>query len=152
MKPLEALRPLIGHWRTSGEVIGDKDDVVGQIAGTDTYELLPGIPWIAHLIDVDMPDGHVSGFELIGGAHPDGGWSMHAFDASSQPSAMRLTDEGVGLLLIHGEGVRSWLSTAAGEHHMEARWERLVGDEWRAWMNMRFDRAEPRSLPASSFW
>jgi len=134
---MDALLPIIGRWNTSGQVVGQP----GEIVGTDTYELLPGIPWIAHTVDVQMPDGHVSSYELIGGAHPDGGWGMHSFDESHIPSLMRLTDEGSGVLLIHGNGVRSWLTLTAGPDHMVARWERLDGGEWVPWMQLRFDRA-----------
>lgn len=139
---LDALRPLIGHWHTRGTVFDDHGAVVGALAGTDTYAVLPGVPWIAHTVEVEMPDGHVSTYELIGGVHPDGGWNMYAFDdASDQPSVMRLTAEPDARLLLHGDGVRSWFSPTAGADHMEARWERRVGDAWVTWMELRFDRA-----------
>lgn len=139
---IDALRSLLGHWKTSGQVFGDNGEAVGEIAGTDTYQLLPGVPWIAHTVDVDMPDGHVATYELIGGAHPGGGWTMYAFDESSdRPDVMRLTPERDDLLLIHGDGVRSWLSPLAGDDHMQARWERWAGGEWVTWMTMRFDRS-----------
>lgn len=142
MSDLSALQPLLGLWTTSGQVMGDAGEVVGQISGTDRYELLDGVGWIAHTADVEMPDGRVRVFELIGGAHPDGGWGMHAFDdAGDAPGLMRLTAEGDGQLLMQGDGLRSWLSPNAGVDHMEARWERLVDGDWTLWMTMRFDRA-----------
>lgn len=134
MTDLKALQPLLGNWKTSGEVIGE-----GRISGVDNYELLAGLPWILHTADVAMPDGHVRVYELIGGVHPRGGWSMHAFDESGQqPTLMQLTAEPDGQLLVSGDGVRSRLTV--GPDSMEALWERQVEGEWVLGMSMRFDR------------
>ena len=66
---------------------------------------------------------------------------MHAFDAADSPGVMRLSLEEPGLLLLRGNGVRSWLRIRAEEGNMTALWEREVGDSWLTWMKMRFQRA-----------
>lgn len=65
---------------------------------------------------------------------------MHAFDASESPGLMRLTHEGPGLLLLLGEGIRSWFRIGAGEDRMTALWEREVDGRWQSWMDMGFER------------
>jgi hypothetical protein len=87
-----------------------------------------------------MGEERVLAHELIGGAHPEGGWWMVAFDAAEAPSQMRLTLEEPDVLLLQGDGVRSWFRFRAGEQHMTTAWERLGDDgTWSPWMDMRFD-------------
>lgn len=145
--PLDPLAPVLGRWRSSGVVLDDRGRVTTAIAGTDTYTLLPGERWIAHDVDVDMGGERVLAHEVIGGEHPEGGWHMYAFDDAGAPGVMRLTREEPGLLLLHGDGVRSWFRTGGGVGTMTTRWERRVDGGWRPWMDMRFDRveADPRT-------
>lgn len=138
---LEPLAPLVGRWRTSGAVFDELGNTQKHLAGTDVYDWLPGGNWIAHDVDVTMGDQHVLVHELIGGVHPAGGWQMHAFDAADSPGIMRLSLEEPGLLLLRGNGVRSWLRIRAEEGNMTALWEREVGDTWLTWMEMGFQRA-----------
>ena len=53
---------------------------------------------------------------------------------------MRLSQEDLDLLLLHGDGVRSWFHIRAGEDRMTTRWEREVDGSWLPWMDMRFER------------
>jgi hypothetical protein len=53
---------------------------------------------------------------------------------------MRLSLEEPGLLLLHGNVVRSWLRIRAGEGNMTALWERESGESWLTWMKMPFER------------
>lgn len=139
-KHLEPLTPIIGRWRTSGTVLDEEGTVVTEISGTDTYELLPGGHWIAHEVDVQMGDQRNLVHELIGGAHPDGGWQMHAFDEADSPGVMRLSQEEPDLLLLQGDEVRSWFRIRAGADRMTTLWEREVDGSWLSWMDMRFER------------
>ena len=145
VQPVEHLRPLvpiIGHWRTSGSVLDEDGNGIDRIMGTDTYTWLPGGHWIVHAVDVLIGDQPARALELIGGRdEPTGGWQMHAFDTDDSPSRMVLTLAEPGLLLLQGEGIRSWLRPEAGPTHMTTLWEREVDGEWVAWMDMRFDRA-----------
>jgi hypothetical protein len=140
-KHLEPLIPVLGRWRTSGTVLDDEGSAVTEISGTDTYELLPGGHWIAHEVDVRMGDERNLVHELIGGVHPAGGWQMYAFDEADGPGVMRLSEEEPGLLLLQGDGVRSWFRIRAGVDHMTTLWEREVDGTWLRWMDMRFERS-----------
>jgi hypothetical protein len=138
---LEPLAPLVGRWRTSGAVFDEHGNTQTHLAGTDVYDWLPGGNWIAHDVDVTMGGQRVLVHELIGGVHPAGGWQMHAFDASDSPGVMRLSLEEPDLLLLRGDGVRSWLRIRAEEGNMTALWEREVGNTWLTWMEVRFQRS-----------
>ena len=144
MTPAEHLRPLepiIGRWRSSGTILDDDGSVVGDIAGTDTYTWLPGGHWVVHEVDVRMGEEHTQALELIGGRdESSGGWQMHAFDTADSPGTMSLTLQEPGLLLLQGDGVRSWFRPEAGPDQMTALWEREVDGQWIPWMRMRFDR------------
>jgi hypothetical protein len=139
---LEPLQPIIGRWRSSGTILNEGGAALGAIAGTDTYTWLPGGRWIVHEVDVMMDTEHVRALELIGGRDErSGGWQMYAFDTADAPGRMTLTVSEPGLLLLQGDGVRSWLRPEAGPDHMTTRWERQVNGQWVPWMDMRFDRS-----------
>lgn len=137
---LTTLNPILGRWRTSGTIVDSDGNPDGEISGTDTYTALPDGQWIAHDVDVTIGTQRALAHELIGGAHPDGGWHMYAFDEASEPGLMRLSLRDDNLLLLEGNGIRSWFHFRAGTRHMTTRWERSDGDTWRTWMSMRFDR------------
>ena len=139
-KSLAPLAPIIGRWRTSGTVLDDAGNLTAEISGTDVYDWLPGGHWIAHEADVRMGDQRVLVHEVIGGLHPAGGWQMYAFEATSGPGVMRLSQEGPDLLLLQGDGLRSWFRIRAGAGRMTSRWERLVDARWQRWMDMQFER------------
>jgi hypothetical protein len=139
---LRPLAPIIGRWRSSGTVLDNEGNAVARIAGTDVYTWLPGGHWVVHEVDVMMGDQPTRALELIGGRDEGtGGWQMHAFDTADAPGRMVLTSPEPGLLLLQGDGVRSWLQPQAGPTHMTTRWEREQDGEWVAWMDMRFDRS-----------
>ena len=139
---LRPLAPLIGHWRSSGTVLDEDGNATDRIVGTDTYTWLPGGHWIVHEVDVSMGGRPTRALELIGGRdQPTGGWQMHAFDTDDSPGRMVLTIAEPGLLLLQGDGIRSWLRPEAGPTQMTTLWEREVDGGWVAWMDMRFDRA-----------
>lgn len=137
---LEPLLPIIGRWRTSGTVMDEQGTVMTTVSGTDTYRVLPGENWIAHDVDVTIGGDRTLAHELIGGVHPDGGWQMHSFDQQDGPSPMRLGQAGPGLLLLDGDGIRSWFRIRDGDGRMATRWEREVDRRWLPWMDMRFER------------
>jgi hypothetical protein len=111
-----------------------------DISGVDVYRVLPGGHWIAHEVDVQVGLDVVLVHEIVGGVHPEGGWHMYAFDGEARPGLMRLSQEEPDLLLLHGDGVRSWLRIRDGKDTMSSRWERLGAGGWVPWMDMRFDR------------
>ncbi len=138
---LEPLTPIIGRWRSSGTVLDADGSVVATVAGSDVYSWLPGGHWIVHEVDVIMGEERTQVLELIGGRDEgSGGWQMHAFDTADSPGKMLLTAAEPDLLLLQGDGVRSWFRIRAGDRHMTTLWEREVGHRWIPWMDMRFDR------------
>jgi hypothetical protein len=138
---LAALAPIIGRWRSSGTVLDADGTITDRIVGTDTYTWLPGGHWIVHEVAVAMGDEPTHALELIGGRdEATGGWQMHAFDTADSPGRMVLTVVEPGLLLLQGDGIRSWLRPEAGPNSMTTRWEREVDGDWLTWMDMRFDR------------
>jgi hypothetical protein len=141
VKHLEPLQAIIGRWRSSGTILDEDGLSVGTIAGTDTYSWLPGGHWVVHEVDVMMGEERTQVLELIGGHdEASGGWQMHAFDTADSPGRMSLTVKGPGLLLLQGNGVRSWFRPQAGPDRMTTLWEREVDDVWISWMDMRFER------------
>ncbi len=137
---LATLNPILGQWRTSGTIVDSAGNPDGEISGSDTYTALPGGQWIAHDVDVTIGGHRTLAHELIGGAHPDGGWHMYAFDEGSEPGLMRLSLHDNDTLVLEGRSIRSWFHFRASPHHMTTRWEQSDGDIWRIWMTMRFDR------------
>lgn len=141
---LAPLQPIIGRWRSSGVIVDGDGKVLGQITGSDTYTWLPGGQWIVHEVDVLMDQERVQTLDLIGGREEvSGGWHMIAFDTADQPGRMTLTVQEPGLLLLQGDGVRSWFRPQAGSDHMTTLWKREVDGRWLPWMDMRFDRGRP---------
>ena len=59
-----------------------------------------------------------------------------------RPGLMRLSQKESDLMLLHGDGVRSWFRIRDGEDTMSSRWERLGAGGRRPWMDMRFDRVD----------
>jgi hypothetical protein len=144
VQPVEHLQPLvpiIGRWRSSGSVLDGDGAVTDRILGTDTYTWLPGGHWVVHEVDVTVGGQPVRALELIGGRDDaTGGWQMHAFDTADSPGRMVLTVAEPGVLLLKGDGIRSWFRPEAGPTHMTTLWEREVDGDWVPWMDMRFDR------------
>ena len=139
-EPLAPLAAVIGRWRSSGTVFDEQGSEVGEIAGTDTYTWAPGGLWIVHEVDVRVAGEPTQAVELIGGGDVAGGWQMYAFGAGPDPELTRLTAYEPGLLLLQGDGIRSWFRPEAGPDQMTTRWEKQVGEAWVRWMDMRFDR------------
>lgn len=138
----DPLDPVIGRWQTSGTILDDQGHTTSTVTGTDTYARGPG-GWVVHEVDVRMADEPTQAVELIGGRDAaTGGWRMYAFGAEDEPEVMSMTQPEPGLLLVQGDGVRSWLRPEAGPDQMTARWEREVNGVWIAWLEMRFDRFE----------
>jgi hypothetical protein len=141
VKHLEPLSPLIGRWRTSGSILSEDGSVTGEIKGSDVYRWLPGSHWVVHEVDVLMGEERTQALELIGGRDErSGGWQMLAFDTADSPGRMSLTLEEPGLLLLQGDGVRSWMRPEAGPDLMTALWEQLKDGNWVPWLEMRFER------------
>ena len=128
------LDPLVGHWRSRGRTVDGLD-----VAGTDVYEWFPGKGFLVHHVDVTMGDERVRVLEMIGGAAPDGGWRMRAFDNQGGYAEMVATATPDGGLTF-GDAQSRATVTFAGPDAMAAHWERLVNGRWEPWMDMEFTR------------
>lgn len=67
---------------------------------------------------------------------------MYAFDSATRPGVMRLSLHQPDLLLLEGEGVRSWFHFREGPNHMTTQWERHLDGQWHRWMVMQFHRLD----------
>lgn len=137
---LEPLAAVIGRWRSSGTVFDEQGSAVGEVVGTDTYAWAVGGRWIVHEVDVRMAGEPMRAVELIGGGDEAGAWQMYAFGAGPDPEITRLTAHEPGVLLLEGDGIRSWFRPEAGPEQMTTLWEKQVDGAWLRWMDMRFDR------------
>ena len=78
---LQALDFLCGKWRTEGEILDDSGEVVGKIAGTDSYEWVSGGYFLLHWVDVSMGDTKIEVIEVIGSYDSaDDSYAMRSFD------------------------------------------------------------------------
>lgn len=137
MKSLDAL---VGVWRSSGETAAVEDRPPVRITGTDSYEWLPGGNFMIHRADVVVGDEKVDVIEMIGGYDEERrACAMHAFQGDGGQGLMWAGLTGDGGLLFADDATRATL-TGVGTDTMEARWERLDGDRWVHWMDMRFTR------------
>lgn len=155
-RPDGRLQAIVGHWQTSGHVIGEP---TLPVAGTDTYEVLPGGYFLVHHVDVTVGEHPVRAIEIIG--EPDaasGGFLSRSFDSDGNAELMRLTIDDDGVFHFTGGAdvaqaaqptgvptarVRSTLTIAKDRQSMTAFWERADdGTHWLPWMEIRFTRSE----------
>ena len=154
-KPDSRLHTIAGRWQTSGHVI-DEPEI--PVAGTDTYEVLPG-GFLVHHVDVTAGDKPVRAIEIIG--EPDavsGRFLARSFDNDGNTELMRVTIDGGGVFHFNGgpevasavqptdartARVRSRLTIAEDGQSMTALWERSDdGTNWQRWMDISFRRSD----------
>jgi hypothetical protein len=155
-KPDTRLLSIAGRWETSGHVI-DEPEI--PIAGTDTYEVLPGGYFLVHHVDVTVGDKPVRVIEIIG--EPDTvseGFLARSFDNDGNTELMRITIDDNGVFHFTGGAevaaaaqptaastarVRSTLTIAEDGQSMTALWERSEeGTNWQRWMDISFRRTD----------
>lgn len=151
--PDPRLGAIVGRWHTSGHVIGDPNVTV---AGTDTYEILPGGHFLIHHVDVTVGDHPLRAIEIIGEPDGQGGYLARSFDSRGSTGLMQLSIDADGAFHFTGGGdiasaaqstdtppaqVRSTLSIAEDHSSMTAFWERSDdGSTWHPWMGINFTR------------
>lgn len=154
-KPDSRLHTIAGRWQTSGHVI---DEPAIPVAGTDTYEVLPGGYFLVHHVDVSVGDKPVRAIEIIG--EPDavsGGFLARSFDDDGNTELMHVTIDDHGVFHFTGGAevasaartdastarVRSTLTIAEDGQSMSALWERSEdGRNWQRWMDISFRRSD----------
>jgi Protein of unknown function (DUF1579) len=155
-RPDKRLHTIAGRWQTSGHVI-DEPEI--PVAGTDTYEVLPGGYFLVHHVDVTVGEHPVRAIEIIG--EPDAvsdGFLARSFDSDGNAELMRVTIDDNGVFRFTGGGevasaaqqsaaptarVRSALTIAEDGDSMTALWERSAdGTNWQRWMEISFTRSD----------
>jgi len=146
---VSALGPLIGTWRTEGEMLGDDGEtVVATVLGTDAYEWL-GTAFVVHRIDVRMGDQPVAGLEMIGPCLPDAvSFPTQAFDGEGGIESSTATVADDGTLTFGSDGARAHIRPG-GDGTMTAAWERTPdgGATWVPWLRLRFTLLTDGSRP-----
>lgn len=137
------LEPLIGTWRTQGEVLGD-DGVspVASVDGTDAYEWL-GPFFVVHRIEVAMAGEQVLGLEMIGPYDPDlDAFPTTAYDHQGAVSVSTATADGDGTWTFGADDAKATLRGDPDGRTLHAEWVRSDdgGASWRPWMNLRLSR------------
>lgn len=146
---IEDITPIIGLWKSTGQVFSATGEPEITITGTDEYELMVGGRWILHRVEVMMGSEQVQALELIGQSDADGALHMRAFDASGSYDEMKLSLLEDGAMLLQGDGIRSTLRVAADRLSMSALWERELAGDWIRWMEMSFEKlADMDTQPA----
>ncbi|HKI24026.1 MAG TPA: DUF1579 family protein [Gaiellaceae bacterium] len=152
--PDSRLHTIAGRWHTSGHVI---DEPAIPVAGTDTYEVLPGGYFLVHHVDVTVGDKPVRAIEIIG--EPDavsGGFLARSFDNDGNTELMHVTIDDHVFHFTGGAEVasaaqtdastariRSTLTIAEDGQSMSALWERSEdGSNWQRWMDISFRRGD----------
>lgn len=147
----DRLSSIVGHWRTSGRVIGEPSM---PVSGTDTYEVVAGGHFVLHRVDVIVGDQHVDAIEVIGEPDGQGGYLARSFDSEGNAEVMHLAIDDQGVFHFSGgrdvapaaqppdaptARVRSTLTVAGDRKSMAALWERSEdGTTWQPWMDIRF--------------
>ena len=157
-KPDDRLHTIAGRWQTSGHVISEPEI---PVAGTDTYEVLPGGYFLVHHVDVTVGDKPVRAIEIIGEPEAaNGGFLARSFDNDGNAEVMRVTIDDNGVFHFTGGAevasaaqptdvptarVRSTLTIADDGQSMTALWERSEdGANWQRWMDISFTRSDER--------
>ena len=150
----QRLGALVGRWRSQGHIVGDPPVA---IAGTDTYQWLPGGFFLVHHVDVVIGDQQVQAIELIGEYDPaSDAFTARAYDNLGNITVMRARVDERGVWRFTGGGdvapvaqpgadaggaVRSTLTISPDRSGMTARWERSDdGVSWQPWMDVSFTR------------
>ncbi|RIQ19542.1 hypothetical protein [Jiangella rhizosphaerae] len=136
---IEELDALVGAWRSEGETV---EEPVVRIEGSDVYEWLPGGHFLVHHVDVTLDGRRYQALEVFEGD------LARSYDSDGATGTMTVGVDSPGVVTLTGPDTRARLIVEADR--MVARWERLDGDEWRHWMDMRFTRADEHRSPAAA--
>jgi len=155
--PAQRLGALAGRWRSEGYLVADP---AVRIAGTDTYEWLPGGFFLVHHVDVVVGDRPVQALEMIGEYDAaTESFTARAYDNEGNVTVMQARVDESGVWTFTGGadvapaaqpsdagsqgGVRSTLTISSDGTGMSAKWERTDdGSRWHPWMEMTFTRVQ----------
>jgi hypothetical protein len=133
--PLDAF---VGVWETQGEIKAGPSGQAVSFKASDTYEWLPGGHFLLHRFNADMPEGTVSGIEVIGYSQVNKSYHMHSFDSLGNVIVMNARVE-KDTWTFTGESMRFTGSFQENGMVFAGLWELRSGDEstWHPWMNIR---------------
>lgn len=145
----ETLAPLIGTWRTEGEVLdGDGVTVVATVEGTDSYEWLG--PFVVHRVDVVIGGRPTRALEVFE-PYDEGlaAFPTRAYDDQGGVETSTATVDGSGRFVFRAGAAQAVLEVAGDGGTMSARWT-IPGDdgEPRLWMRLRLTRRGLSGRPA----
>ena len=134
------MAPLVGAWRTEGEVFGeDGQTVIAAVAGSDVYEELG--PIVVHRVDVEIGGERTRALEIFEPYDAErGAFPTRAYDdrGNVETSTAAFTD---GTWTFHAGTAKATLEVAEDRASMHARWELQESDgRRRPWMELRFTR------------
>ena len=137
------MAPLIGAWRTEGEVFGeDGRTVVAAVAGSDVYEELG--PTVVHHVDVEIGGERTRALEIFEPFDAERGvFPTRAYDdrGGVETSTAAVRD---GVWTFYAGSASATLQVAEDGASMRARWEVHEPDgRRRPWMDLRLTRREP---------
>jgi hypothetical protein len=125
---------LEGRWRTEGKTIATQDAPSIAIAGTDTYEWLPGGFFMIHHVDVRMGQDEAKTLEVIGYDVATNTYPTTFFDNQGNTGSYRATVNN-DAWTFQGASDRATLTISNAGNTMQAHWERTDdGVQWQDWM------------------
>jgi hypothetical protein len=127
-----------GRWRTEGQTVATKDAPSMKIAGTDTYEWLPGEFFMIHHVDVRMGPDEAKTLEVIGYDVATNTYRTTFFDNLGNTGSYQATvDHDVWTF----QGVADRATLTIRDNTMKAHWERSDdGVHWQDWMHITLTR------------
>jgi hypothetical protein len=136
--------PLIGTWRTEGEVLDEDGETVAEIEGRDLYDWL-GQTFVVHRADVSMGGERGQVVEIFGPyLEADRAFATRAYgsDGSEETSTSTIPSDRV--FTFGTTGARATMEVAEDGRTATAEWIRTddSGATWRPWMRLRFTRID----------
>lgn len=134
----QPLAAFVGAWTTRGEVkLVGPSGRAAPFQASDTYEWLPGGHFLLHRFAAQMPDGEVSGIEVIGYDTSRKIYTMHSYDNQGNAGVMQANVDGdqwtfTGNNVRFRGGFSEEGSVFGGVWEMRER----INAPWRAWMTV----------------
>jgi hypothetical protein len=129
-----------GAWHTTGQTEATDESPAIQIAGTDTYEWLPGRFFMAHHADVRMGEEEAKTLEIIGYDAATQKYPTHFFDNQGNTGTYQAHVH-EGIWTFQGATDRATLTISVDGNTMTAHWERTQDRiHWLSWMQLTLSR------------
>jgi hypothetical protein len=126
-----------GSWSTAGEVsVGPTGSSV-KFHAKDSYEWVAGGFFLLHRFDANMPEGNVSGVEIIGYDPETKTYPARSFDSQGKTVDMRGRVKGDSWVFT-GETTRFTGDFRDGGTTLSGLWESRSNDDstWQPWMTV----------------